>query len=213
MRGTQKHIKSCFLVLILTAQVGSCKSKPSDPSPAATTAPSAKSQATPTPSAPTPFTPPRGTPTPRGPALLVMPGQGLGPIAFGATFATIERHMEAPCEVKTESLCRYITRAVDFKMEGGVLVALHVQSWLRPVSANNPSVHWGMFNGGFLPDLRLGMMPWAIEEKLGKAARVEQVSGQAPEELHHYAGMILEYDRLENKKLALAGIRMNKNMR
>ena len=54
---------------------------------------------------------------PKAPSLAIQAGQGVGPIRIGATVATIERLMEAPCEVKTESVCRYIRRAVEFDLD------------------------------------------------------------------------------------------------
>ncbi len=202
------------IALILAISLGSCRSKPSAPP-----TPSPKVVAKPKAAVPLPAPratvrlPPR-TPLPLGPSLLVTPGKGLGPIRFGATFATIERLMDLPCEFRTENLCRYLSRAVDFEMKDGVLVSLRVQSWLRLVDPKNPEQRFGMFNGGISPDLRLGMLPWAIEAALGKATRVEKVSGQgALEELHHYPGMLLEYDRLENQKLVLSGIRLSPNLK
>lgn len=202
------------IALMLALSFGSCKSKPSvplGPKPQGVAEPKA---AVPPPAPRATVRLPPRTPLPLGPSLLVTPGKGLGPIRFGATFATIERHMDLPCELRTENLCRYLSRAVDFEMKDGVLVSLHVQSWLRIVDPKNPEQRFGMFNGGISPDLRLGMLPWAIEAALGKATRVETVSGQAPlVEVHHYPGMLLEYDRLENDKLVLSGIRLAPNLK
>ena len=39
---------------------------------------------------------------PVGPRQMVVPGRGITAIRFGATVETIERHMQAPCDVKTE---------------------------------------------------------------------------------------------------------------
>lgn len=201
-------------LLLAAAFTPACKSERIAPSKPAATAPAAAPKPTATHPAPTvPAPTVTTTPPPLGPGLLVMPGKGLGPIRFGATFPTIERLMEAPCEVKTDVLCRYITRAVDYTMKDGALTALHVHSWLRPVDPANPKLRWGMFNGGLLPDLRLGMLAWAIQEKLGPPKRVEKVTGKGSlEELHYYAGMVLEYDRIPNNNVVLSGIRMDPKM-
>jgi hypothetical protein len=137
----------------------------------------------------------------------------VGPIRIGATVATVERHMEAPCEVKTEEVCRYIGRAVEFKLKDGVVQTVHVHRHERPAGkdAQGETRTYGIFNGGLFPDLMLGMLPWAIQEHLGEPKRVEKVAQKNPhatEELHHYEGMVLEYDRLANGNLVLGGVRI-----
>ena len=65
--------------------------------------------------------------------LAIQAGQGVGPIRIGATVATIERLMAAPCEVKTESVCRYIKRAVEFDLDkSGVTDRIVVHRHDRP---------------------------------------------------------------------------------
>jgi hypothetical protein len=140
--------------------------------------------------------------------LAILPGQGVGPIRFGATIATIERLMEAPCEVKTDRLCRYLERAVEFELEDGKTRRIRVHRRGR-FADRDPSDEYGVFNGAIPPDLRFGMLPWAIQEHLGKPQRVEPVT--APNdwstlERHFYPGMILEYDRLPNGNAVLGGV-------
>ena len=53
------------------------------------------------------------------------------------------------------------------------------------------------------------MVPLAIEEKLGKAQNVERRDTAGPGErieTHHYPGLTVVYDRLENGNLAMAEI-------
>ncbi|HTQ03544.1 MAG TPA: hypothetical protein VMI54_06790, partial [Polyangiaceae bacterium] len=114
---------------------------------------------------------------PSGPALAVQAGLGVGAIRIGATVATIERLMDKPCEVLTDELCRYISRGVDFHLDGGYTTWIHVQRAGRPAGVNfdGEPVEFGFFNGAIPPDLRLGMVPKAIQEYLGPPERVENV--------------------------------------
>ena len=47
--------------------------------------------------------------------MAIVAGQGVGAIRLGANLATVERLMEAPCDEKTPTLCRYVARAVEFR--------------------------------------------------------------------------------------------------
>src|SRR3954468_24171393 len=94
--------------LALAASVWGCKSPAKDQPEASTSALARSPSAGVAPRAPVP---PGTIQLPEGPQLAIQAGQGVGPIRIGATVATIERLMEAPCEVKTESVCRYIRRA------------------------------------------------------------------------------------------------------
>ena len=147
-------------------------------------------------------------PAPSGPVLAVLAGQGVGPIRIGATTATIERLMAAPCEVKTADVCRYPGRGVEFVLEKGVTQTVHIYRAGRPTrdQAGNPT-EFGFFRGAIPPDLQLGMVPAAIEEKLGKAENVDKRDLTGPAngvETHHYPGLTLIYDRLDNGNLVLA---------
>ena len=154
---------------------------------------------------------PKNVPMPAGPALAVLAGQGLGPIRFGATVKTIERLMEAPCEERSASVCRYVTRAVEFHLgEDGALREVRVH---RPGRPAGESRTYGMFHGAIPPDIKMLMLPWAVQELLGKPMRLEKVSDGGAfytEERHHYEGMTLEYDRLQNDNLVLGGIVVTK---
>ena len=153
---------------------------------------------------------------PQGPAFPVLAGKGLGPVRLGATRATVERQMGAACEQATDEVCRYVERGVELFFEGGKVVKIHIHRTGRPAEgvddAGVPRTY-GTFNGAIPPDLRLFMLPSAIEEELGKAKRVFKhgeagVGAQNLVEEHHYPVMVLEYDRLPNGKLGLGGIRI-----
>jgi hypothetical protein len=146
---------------------------------------------------------------PVGPRLAILAGQGVGPIRIGATVQTIERLMKAPCEVKTPTVCRYVTRAVEFQLgEDGKTVRIHVHRMGR--SAGDGKTY-GVFNGAIPPDLQMGMTAKAVQEYLGSPESVEKGStGADPTTIvqHHYKGMILEYDRLPAGQAALGGVRI-----
>lgn len=149
---------------------------------------------------------PRRWPAPSGPVLAVLAGQGVGPIRIGATVSTIERLMELPCELKTPDVCRYLARGIEFRLKDGITESIYIQRAGRP---SDRGTEFGVFNGGIPPDLRLGMLPTAIQEFLGAPQKVERSGVAGPAfrvEIHHYPGLRIEYDRLENGKLVMAGI-------
>ena len=153
---------------------------------------------------------------PSGPALAVEAGKGVGAIRIGATAATIERLMDKPCEVRTEELCRYVSRGVDFHLVGGVTQWIHVQRAGRPagVDAKGEAVEFGFFNGAIPPDLRLGMVPKAIQEYLGPPERIESVPEPNPSSIvarDYYPGLVIEYDRYSNGKIIMGGIQIMKD--
>lgn len=153
---------------------------------------------------------------PVGPRFAVLPGKGISAIRLGATVPTIERHMQAKCEELTATRCRYVTRAVDFELENGVTQAIYINSPERRAGGVEPDGTpraYGVFNGMILPDLVLGMTPQAIQEHLGPPQRVEKAppNPHSTELVHHYDGLVLEYDRIERTGLlALGGIRIVK---
>lgn len=151
---------------------------------------------------------PHKWPAPSGPVLAVLAGQGVGAIRIGATPATIERLMAAPCEVKTAEVCRYQGRGVEFVLENGVTKQVHVYRAGRPTKdAAGQDTEYGYFRGAIPPDLQLGMVPQAIEEYLGKAPLVDRrdVTGPAERvETQYYPGLTVIYDRLENGNLVMA---------
>lgn len=153
---------------------------------------------------------------PNGPMLAIEAGKGVGAIRIGATVATIERLMDKRCEVLTEALCRYITRGVDFHLVGGITNWIHVQRAGRPAGNDfrGEPVEFGFFNGAIPPDLRLGMIPSAIQEYLGPPERIEPVAQPNPASLvarDYYPGMVIEYDRYTNGKIIMGGVRIMKD--
>jgi hypothetical protein len=211
-------------VLLLLSFAPSCRCASEAPhaSPASSAAPSAvaRPEAPPSPftaplgsHGPQPQRAPRNWALPSGPVLAILAGQGVGPIRIGATVATIERHMAAPCDVKTKDVCRYLARAVEFQLENGVTKTIVVSRAGRPagIDAAGKDAEYGFFNGAIPPDLQLGMVPTAIQEHLGPPKRVERSqsagAGAADRvEIHHYDGMRIEYDRIENGNLVVGGI-------
>jgi hypothetical protein len=198
------------LVLALAA-LGACKPKDPGPEDLALAAVSAMASAK---AAPT--VEQRKWALPTGPMLPIEAGLGLGPIRLGATAATIERLMDKPCEVRTEELCRYVTRGVDFHLVAGVTQWIHVQRAGRPagVDFKGQPVEFGFFNGAIPPDLRLGMVPKAIQEYLGPPERIEPVMQPNPASIvarDYYPGIVIEYDRFTNGKIIMGGVRIMKD--
>ncbi len=152
---------------------------------------------------------------PVGPVLGVLAGKGLGPIRFGATLATIERHMQAPCTEKVEGaapgelVCRYGPQAVEFFLREGVLERLWVHGRNRVFSKKDGALY-GLFRGGFESGARLGMLPEAVQEYVGKPESVRPAPADHPygaEEIHTYPGMVLEYNRAPRTgRLVLSGV-------
>jgi hypothetical protein len=146
------------------------------------------------------------------PFLAVLAGQGLGPIRIGASISHVQRLMQQPCEYRSEHLCRYAKRGIDFNLLGDVTQTIYIQRAERPAgkSATGENLKFGFFQGMIPPDLRLGMLPEAIQEHLGQPKRIEKVPGPNPQDLverHHYPGLVLEYDFWhETKKLILGGV-------
>src|SRR5690606_27348920 len=112
---------------------------------------------------------------PVGPMLGVLPGRGLGPIRFGATLETIERHMEAPCTEKSETLCRYKAHALDFHLKDGVLERVVVHGDERPFNTLTSDTY-GIFNGLLHGGARLGMYRHVVHQEFGAPIRTEEVS-------------------------------------
>lgn len=148
---------------------------------------------------------------PSGPRLAVLPGKGFGPIRFGATVATVERLMEAPCEVRTETTCRYLARAADFFLKDGVVVEMRAYRKERPTEPAPRT--FGIFNGATMDGLALGMLPTAADELLGRPLRTEAVKdgGRAGTvEVRHYRGISLELDQLEGGRVMIGAFILKK---
>ncbi len=124
--------------------------------------------------------------------------------------------MQAKCEELTATRCRYVKQAVEFELVDGVTRSIYINSPERKaggLEADGTPRMYGVFNGVILPDLMLGMTPQAIQQHLGKPKRIEKAPPNAhgTEEVHHYDGMLLEYDRIERTGLlALGGIEIVK---
>jgi hypothetical protein len=147
--------------------------------------------------------------------LAIEAGKGVGPIRLGATVATIERLMAAPCEVKTADACRYIRRAVEFDLKNGVTDRIVVHRHDRPAgpdATGQPQVY-GFFNGGIPPGVGLGMLPSAVKELMGEPQRVEKVTTQNDFdtiERAFYPGLELEFDTYKNGNVMLGGVIISK---
>jgi hypothetical protein len=147
---------------------------------------------------------------PVGPRLAIIPGQGIGPVRFGATFATVERLLDVKCSERTETLCRIMSHATDFVFKDGVVEEMRLHGEERPFS-DQPNDTYGIFNGRFLKGATLGMYAKYVQESVGEPKRVEKFETPPPGrfptvERHHYDDMVLEYDRLKNGNVVLAGV-------
>ena len=150
---------------------------------------------------------------PVGPTLLLEPGQGMGPIRFGAHLDTIERLIGEPCEEKRQDsphvlVCRYSAQAVEFFLTDGALSSAHVHRLGRPFH-KDPKPDFGIFNGRFEGGAAIGMLMSGVQELLGKPKAVHQVKDPNPYgtiEVHDYDGFSLEYDRLGPDRVVLGGV-------
>lgn len=153
---------------------------------------------------------------PVGPKLSIEPGEGLGPIRFGAHLDTIERLIGEPCEQKlTEPsgrvVCRYSAQAVEFFLEEGEVTRMRVHRLGRPFKSE-PKLDFGIFNGGFLAGGGVGMLMEPTQELLGKPKRVRKLEGAELDnpystvEIHEYDDFSLEYDRLGPDRVVLGGV-------
>jgi hypothetical protein len=203
------------LVLAMAASAWGCKSPAkTEPPPVA----SALASATASPSAAASTSaaaapPPQSTvQLPEGPLLAIQAGQGVGPIRLGATVTTIERLMGAPCEVKTESVCRYIRRAVEFNLDkSGVTERIVVHRHDRPAGPDakgEPQVY-GFFNGNIPPGAALGMVPKAVLDLIGPPVRSERVTSandfDTIDRDFYPNGMVLEYDEYKKSGRVMLG--------
>ncbi|HEX2671776.1 MAG TPA: hypothetical protein VHM25_12930 [Polyangiaceae bacterium] len=207
------------LVLALAVAASGCKSPAkTEPAPAASALSSVAAASPSTSSAPAPPAPPSTVQMPEGPLLAIQAGQGVGPIRIGATVATIERLMAAPCEVKTESVCRYIRRAVEFDLDkNGVTERIVVHRHERPAGPDakgEPQVY-GFFNGNIPPGAALGMVPKAVLDLIGPPLRSERVTSANDYDTIdrdiYPNGMVLEYDEYKKSgRVMLGGVIITK---
>jgi hypothetical protein len=193
-----------------------CKSPTANPSPspAASIGAGASASSAPAPAPPVP-TPRNSFQVPIGPRLAIQPGIGIGPIRFGATVPTIERLMEAPCEIRTPDKCRYIMQAVEFELKDGATNRIVIHRHERPAGpdAQGKPQTYGFFNGAIPPYLGFGMIPSAVLKVLGPPTSIEKVT--TPNDFNTverdtYPGMVLEYDTYTNGNVILGGAILTK---
>lgn len=149
-----------------------------------------------------------GNRLPVGPRLVVQPGKGLSAIYFGATRETIERHMQAPCDVVTETRCGYVDEAVEFTLENGVLSKVEVKPRDRAVPGK-PGAYYGTFRGILPPRVAIGLHQHIVVEEFGKPDREEDLELSSPTGLAargYYDGLVLEYERIANGNTVLTGM-------
>jgi hypothetical protein len=150
---------------------------------------------------------------PRGPAFAVEPGAGLGPIRFGSTVATVERHMQIKCEELTDKYCRYIASGIELELTNGAVSGIVIHRFDRPV-AGDPDKKWGVFAGGIPPKVLMTMVPEAVIEQLGKPKRTETLKEDPLNwtvRRDTYDGLVLDYDKNRaNDRLMLGQIRVVK---
>lgn len=148
---------------------------------------------------------------PVGPRLVFLPGKGVSAIRFGATVETIERHMEAPCDKKTEDRCLYVRAAVEFFLTDGKLT--RIKGHRRDRAVNDPpengEKYFGSLRGIVQPNIMLGLHRHVVLEEFGEPKKKEAFSPPGPDGLvdrHFYEGIQLEYDKIENGNTVLAAI-------
>lgn len=153
-----------------------------------------------------------------GPTFAVLPGEGIGPIRFGATPATVRRQMTRPCDVETAEICRYFPEAVEFVFRDGVVAEIRIHRLDRPAGKDAQGVDrvYGNFSGAIpadpaagRPDITtFGMHAEGAKEGLGPPLRVETVDGLGPNRtvaIHYYDGLVVEYDRVPEAKVPVIG--------
>jgi hypothetical protein len=124
--------------------------------------------------------------------------------------------MSAPCDDATETLCRYVGRAIEFKLEAGVVTEIRISRKGREAkkAADGSIIEYGFYNGALLPDLYFGMQPGALQEHLGAPQKIEKVTPMGADgfsERHVYDGVTLEYDLWSNDKLVLGAAVLTKS--
>ena len=151
---------------------------------------------------------PTGSVIPQGNRQLITPGRGISAIFFGATKETIERHMGSPCDISSETRCVYVDQAIAFTLTDGVVSRINVHRRDRPVK-DEPGRLYGTFHGMMLPAIMLGLHRHVTEEEYGVPLKKEEIALQGDVgmvERFHYDGVILEFDKIENGNVVLAGI-------
>lgn len=233
MMANRLQLASLFaLGLTFGCNVSIPKNKPQGTTASATSSTTSATMASPaiastTAAAPSSAPPPTGPALPPesqvfripvGPALPILPGEGIGPIRFGASLATIQRLIEGECTelVKDGRLewCRFQPNAVDFGLAKDKLVEIRIHGSERefvPGKGLGVDNAYGIYNGKFLNGAQLGMYPDYASQ--GKPRRIEKVTpGRHPTvERHHYDGLVLEFDKLQNGNTVLGGVVLTKS--
>jgi hypothetical protein len=145
---------------------------------------------------------------PSGPRFAVVPGKGIGPIRLGASLETVERLMELPCPDKSDTVCRYVDRGVEFRFVDKKLTRILIHRGGREAPGGKV---WGVFNGGIPPDLQFGMIVPAVQQFLGPPKSVKKGNEGADKETteqHVYEGMVLEYDELPGGRIIYGAVRI-----
>ncbi|MBN2192732.1 MAG: hypothetical protein JW751_07925 [Polyangiaceae bacterium] len=199
------------VVAVTTATAASCRCEQTPPTSASASASIASSA--PGDPTPKPYLPPPVVPR-VGPVLAIVPGEAVGPIYFGATVATVERHMQRACDVKTDKVCRYFGEALEFFFTEGVLSEIRVHGLGRPAGKDSGGTErkYGNFNGAVDADpaagrplvTTFGMHAEGAAAGLGKPKRIEPLDGQGPFHtvaVHHYDGLLVEYDRISDARM------------
>lgn len=200
---------AAFVLAIAVCGLSACTEKKQSPPPPPAAAEKKVEPAPKTEEKPAPLS--LGHRFPVGPQLVFLPGKGVGPIRFGATAETIERHMGAPCDKKSESRCLYVRAAVEFFLEDGVLVRIKAHRRDRVV-ADPPAEgekFYGTLAGIVEPRIMLGLHRHVVLEEFGEPKKKEEVSPPGPDGLvdrHSYDGINFEYDKIENGNTVLAAI-------
>jgi len=203
--------KRRFVVLSMgLLGVTACKSPPppgaGTATPSASVAPPAPPVETAAPE-PDPARVPTAWPIPQGPRLGIFAGEGVGAIRFGANVGTIERLMEAPCEIQTADACRYIGRGVEFLLKDGVAAEIHAHRLGRPTTPKPRT--YGIFNGQTPQEVAFQMLQPAARSLLGPPLKTEKIAdgGDAHTvEVDTYDGLRVEYDQLPNGKIVVGGM-------
>lgn len=193
-----------------------CRSGEVEPSPAPSRAPAAAQPAAPVRKAPLAPMAPEPWHVPVGISLPIEPGEGLGPIRFGARLDTIERLMAEPCEQKRQDapnvlVCRYSAQAVEFILTDGVVTSMHAHRLGRPF-LTDPKPDFGIFRGRFEAGVSFNMLMEPVQEVLGKPKAVHEVTTPnkyGTVEIHEYPNFTLEYDQLGPGRVVLGGVILN----
>ena len=199
-----------LLLLACTGLVG-CDRGKKEETPPSSPAPSAETEKK-------PASPPlqeaiqkkmQGSAEPVGPTLVILPGTGVDAVRFGTNLKKLQQLMGASCDILTETRCVYVDRAAEFTLKDGVVSGMKFHRRGRVVSEEGGKEprYYGSFNGGMRPNLMFGLHRHIVEEEYGAPKKKEPLAGPDGQvERHIYDGVILEYDRLENQNIVLAGI-------